>query len=820
MPVQVQTAEYVISVSLPEGAASSLNELTLDAGRQLDLPIEAGAVRARMTLNATGLLRVRNSADDTVLMAVFPKHPDLVHVSPVVDALSTAAAMIYLQPGLAMEDPIAAAVLLHIIRGMPETQALAETLSQRMGDDVAAMAHGDPQVVRALVAATSALQALAAQRSRNVQPLVEADTDSESFYDADGIDRDGVAIRASLDAGRAEGSFEATNRRGRWVFLYLDGPESSFPVFPAGEPDSSFLGVVPPKPFSIPSIKDLVLDGLVNNAFWGVVDLFRGEDVLAGMVDRFREFIDDRFAPTEGAWGQESPLDLAPYSGGELGVYGLGQRISGTHGRVLAPAVLTGVTEVVLPLVSIVVDLPSGTLLGDTKSDRFKSTLRLFVELSAGYSSDIAEVITSAGRGQGLAAAGGFVRMLEGMVTDPKFIEWLSRHGPLGPDALSRAAATGVIKVLNKIYNPIAWIDSGIELANFGISTVRVIDAWHDSDALDQYTIDVSPADAARFDGELQGAVVDGASGLGIEGARVRFADPDGVPLDVARTDAAGAYRASLPAGEVRASFEAGGYVGTSARFVVEADGVTVGNAVLFAPVSDVPGDLVGTVRDATDNAGIAGAEVVIRAGVNAQEGPEAGRAIADAAGVYEIVELDAGTYTLQASAPGFSTTFEDAVVLGGERRAGADILLSPEMRLGELRVVLSWGDSPADLDSHLYTPEIEGQTHHVYYGASGAADGAPYAKLDVDDTDSFGPETVTLYRTFVGQYVYAVHNFSEAPPLTTSQARVELYDSEGLIRSWNVPVQGDGLWWEVFRIDGASLRVDSVNALIADEPR
>jgi uncharacterized protein YfaP (DUF2135 family) len=57
---------------------------------------------------------------------------------------------------------------------------------------------------------------------------------------------------------------------------------------------------------------------------------------------------------------------------------------------------------------------------------------------------------------------------------------------------------------------------------------------------------------------------------------------------------------------------------------------------------------------------------------------------------------------------------------------------------LDGLRVVSSWGRSPADLDLRGVFPG-----NHVFFNRKLGAK----ANLDVDDTDSFGPETITSTR-------------------------------------------------------------------------
>lgn len=124
---------------------------------------------------------------------------------------------------------------------------------------------------------------------------------------------------------------------------------------------------------------------------------------------------------------------------------------------------------------------------------------------------------------------------------------------------------------------------------------------------------------------------------------------------------------------------------------------------------------------------------------------------------------------------------------------------LSPVLKdLDSMRIVLNWGKNPLDLDSHLSY-----KNQHIYWdNKQGLA-----ANLDVDDVDSYGPETVTIDKKLDGQYyVYSVHDYSnrERPntnSLSNSQAKVMVYAGESLIRSYYVPTTKTGNLWTVFRI-------------------
>lgn len=128
----------------------------------------------------------------------------------------------------------------------------------------------------------------------------------------------------------------------------------------------------------------------------------------------------------------------------------------------------------------------------------------------------------------------------------------------------------------------------------------------------------------------------------------------------------------------------------------------------------------------------------------------------------------------------------------------GMTYALSPIMtNLDGMRIVLNWGATPEDLDSHIVFPD-----NHVYFQSMSGSN----AQLDVDDTDSFGPETITLSKKHDGErYVYAVHDFTNREAsgsmLSKSKAKVFVYVGQTLIRTYYVPANQVGNLWTVFAI-------------------
>ncbi|WP_169051633.1 YfaP family protein [Flavobacterium sp. H122] len=138
----------------------------------------------------------------------------------------------------------------------------------------------------------------------------------------------------------------------------------------------------------------------------------------------------------------------------------------------------------------------------------------------------------------------------------------------------------------------------------------------------------------------------------------------------------------------------------------------------------------------------------------------------------------------------------------------GLTYAISPVMEeLDGMRIVLSWGSAPNDLDSHLSY-----QGGYVCYHQKDASQ----ANLDVDDTDSYGPETITITNKIQGKkYVYAVHNFSDKDNSnnnrlsTISRAKVYVYIGNTLIRTYSPPANVKGTVWIPFIIDENGNLVD-----------
>ncbi len=290
-------------------------------------------------------------------------------------------------------------------------------------------------------------------------------------------------------------------------------------------------------------------------------------------------------------------------------------------------------------------------------------------------------------------------------------------------------------------------------------------------------------------------------------------------------SDSNGYYLATLPQGTYDFIVSKSGYLPYSIQnVVVNPDETTYMETIVLSKwVSLVFSDseVQGTVKNALNGNAVSGATVKLRKGWNNQTGSYCKNifgwtktATTASDGTFSI-DVSVGTYTAEISKNGYVTAYYN--VISGDTGlfaalANVTMVLTPVLSEDEYRIVLTWGDSPSDLDSHLtyYVEDI--QKCHVYYANKiGRYDGDTIAKLDLDDVTSYGPETVTitLDASIIekgGQFRYSIHNFSEkhsssSNGLSLSNATIHVYAGNELINTYHVPKDQVGTVWHVFDI-------------------
>ncbi len=295
-------------------------------------------------------------------------------------------------------------------------------------------------------------------------------------------------------------------------------------------------------------------------------------------------------------------------------------------------------------------------------------------------------------------------------------------------------------------------------------------------------------------------------------------------------TDSSGYYYFyNLTEGTYRMTITKDGYLPLEQIVTVHYNQTTVYNMMLEMinqPSSGVTtGNASGKVIDSRTGYGIVGLTLYVRAGVGNTTGEVLYTLTTGAGGAYSLTGLPAGNYTVQVVDNRTGITNEDEIygngsfaikILPGSTISGQDggVINSVNMAVDSLRIVVTWGSTPRDLDSHL----LIGNRYHIMYNNK-APSGAG-ANLDLDDTSSYGPETITV--TSVNEstkYHYYIKNwtYNSTSELQNSGATVKIYVGAELLYTLYVPT-GYGRYWDVFTYDTVNGFV-IINKIVSDEP-
>lgn len=254
-------------------------------------------------------------------------------------------------------------------------------------------------------------------------------------------------------------------------------------------------------------------------------------------------------------------------------------------------------------------------------------------------------------------------------------------------------------------------------------------------------------------------------------------------------------------------------------------------------------GDIMGKVLQSLTGVGAPGLSLRLRAGINQSTGEVLATSTTSAAGDYSFTGLTEGDYTLEIDGEPLYIKDHFTLRITAGTTAEQNFAVSPMLGNGAFQIVLTWGQTPQDLDAHLTGPKIpqdssiSGDRFHIYWSSGQAGygiykyNGTTYARVEHDETDRFGPETVSLLERVAGSYRFYVHAFdneedpnaNEPMVLAKSNAVVKVYrviNDRVLIATYNVP-QKAGSVWAVFELvsgEGNDMVLNILNTM-SDNP-
>ena len=329
----------------------------------------------------------------------------------------------------------------------------------------------------------------------------------------------------------------------------------------------------------------------------------------------------------------------------------------------------------------------------------------------------------------------------------------------------------------------------------------------------------------------LFGKVTDYVSGTAINGASIKATRNNSTKSFPANSDGEGDYEQPLDLGTYTVEISAPGYVTFSMkkRLSEESKDIRLDAALVKTGNGTISGDII----NAENNNTISGVTLKVISGWDNEDGTVLQTLTTDANGHYTLT-ADAGYYTIIKEKAGYLTSSFNATVAPDSNRQQNSYMTATDIFVNDgQRIVLSWGANPADLDAHLVGKYPDGSTFHIYYNSrNGTHSGATVAKLDVDNRNGNGHETITLSDFDANaRYDYFVHWSGGTSSWAESNAVAELYaDSDRY--EFRAPAETDEytaqygyingnsndglLLWHVFTIDGG--RLIEVNELYDKE--
>lgn len=199
-----------------------------------------------------------------------------------------------------------------------------------------------------------------------------------------------------------------------------------------------------------------------------------------------------------------------------------------------------------------------------------------------------------------------------------------------------------------------------------------------------------------------------------------------------------------------------------------------------------------GRVIDAVTGDGVANASLEFSV-----SGGQKYKTVTDSKGNFSIKAIS-GDCSVDCKADGYIEETKSLYIPSYSSDWSCEIVMSPDIEGGMARIVLSWGASPGDLDSHLI-----GNGIHTWFGEMVSAK----AGLDLDDRDGYGPETTTIYD-LKGDYTFVVHDFDTTGNLADSGAEVTVYLPGEDPQTISISGSGSSDTWVVFELNDGKLNV------------
>lgn len=364
----------------------------------------------------------------------------------------------------------------------------------------------------------------------------------------------------------------------------------------------------------------------------------------------------------------------------------------------------------------------------------------------------------------------------------------------------------------NGTYQASAELDSG------GVSKSFVVNN-------NKQTVVLSPSSQ---NGNIAGHVRSSENGGNIGDANVKVSQGE-LTITSAKTNGDGNFSCSVPDGTFLIEITKDGYIPFSSYEKIENGQPTYMQEIDLIPGRGM-GGFRGTITDAVTGEAVEGVKLQLKSGWNNENGKILREIKTGSNGKFRygartlaniVLGIPCGNYTLTVIKEGYQRMSFNIIVRPGEDNSSPEqnAVISPEFSGGAegsdlYRIVLTWGENPEDLDSHVVGTLPNGNSFHTYFSDMSAYDSSNdilICALDRDDINGYGTETITLNATGNKPYYYYIYHYAGVGSINTSSAQIKVYHGTDPVRTFNVPTGvGSGLYWNVFAIVDGRLIVNN----------
>lgn len=318
--------------------------------------------------------------------------------------------------------------------------------------------------------------------------------------------------------------------------------------------------------------------------------------------------------------------------------------------------------------------------------------------------------------------------------------------------------------------------------------------------------------------GTLNGYVADARDRTSISNATATIYNSDGNRVKKLYSDSNGEYNCQLKSGNYKLTVTADGYKPFNYSFSITSNQETYAESLLLINTQDTGNSIAsGTIINSITGANIPDVTLNVYNDWNNTNSEIVATTTTNENGTYTI-ELPSGNYTFVFKKEGYVPTFVNVALVSGENTV--NYYINPEnsdiINTGTLQIVLTWGNTPKDLDSHL----VSTNGLHTYFDRKQGfnSNGDLEADLDLDDIDGEGPETTVLRQEDTSAtYSFYVHDYSNryedsSNKMSYSNAQVKVSSSGQEIATFNIPTNEVGTLWHVFDYNPVTHLITPVN--------